>query len=453
MSKMCKRISMRQKAREFAAVILRDGQGRILWVKRSNQDEDDAGQWSLPAGEKEEGEDPPSTARRELEEETGIVAGALTYSHTLDRGHWSVTFFICDEVYDGEITLSDEFSEYGFFFIEDTPENTVFDALYGVLISCKSEVNFRPSQLVEKVFTSIFYTYLVAGLHEYGELKTINYLNYITLSTPNRKFKSVIPFLLAGCPSEERHRFLLGDLFFSYFTLHDDLSDALTQRYGIPTVASKFGAHRAVSALTLMPFDLDAATKISGINDISSPGLVHQICQQQYNRFHKRYHEFGDYLADSYERTRFLEDIWTSILAGSSCEREANFVQEWYRTFAQIGQVTNDLMDMGFQRSGVLSSKPLGVDKLRGIYSSETILGERGLTELRRVEYLESFLQDASLALTDAIQALGGYSGTVLKLWTSAQFQKWEFDESREGSIDFVFEALRQIYPALAGIK
>ena len=46
--------------------------GGPLWAKK------DAGAWSIPKGEIEEGEDPLQAARREFEEETGLpVAGAF----------------------------------------------------------------------------------------------------------------------------------------------------------------------------------------------------------------------------------------------------------------------------------------------------------------------------------------------------------------------------------------
>lgn len=55
-----------------AGVIVTDHDGRILLLHRS-----DNGLWCLPGGMMEPGEAAEATARRELQEETGLVAGPL----------------------------------------------------------------------------------------------------------------------------------------------------------------------------------------------------------------------------------------------------------------------------------------------------------------------------------------------------------------------------------------
>ena len=51
--------------------------GGPFWAKK------DAGAWSIPKGEFEEGEDPLAAARREFHEETGFVAQEIFWSLAL----------------------------------------------------------------------------------------------------------------------------------------------------------------------------------------------------------------------------------------------------------------------------------------------------------------------------------------------------------------------------------
>ncbi len=68
-----------------------DGAGRLL-LSRMRAGYPDAGQWTLPGGGLEWGEDPASGALRELEEETGLRADSVdavvaVYSHVYPRGN------------------------------------------------------------------------------------------------------------------------------------------------------------------------------------------------------------------------------------------------------------------------------------------------------------------------------------------------------------------------------
>lgn len=56
--------------------VIRDGQGRILVLRRSQTDDRRPGTWDLPGGLAEYGEDPTVAVMRETLEETGIVLQA-----------------------------------------------------------------------------------------------------------------------------------------------------------------------------------------------------------------------------------------------------------------------------------------------------------------------------------------------------------------------------------------
>jgi 8-oxo-dGTP pyrophosphatase MutT (NUDIX family) len=57
----------------IALVLLADPEGRVLLQRRDPDARAEPGQWSLPGGHLEDGEDPEQAARRELAEETGLA--------------------------------------------------------------------------------------------------------------------------------------------------------------------------------------------------------------------------------------------------------------------------------------------------------------------------------------------------------------------------------------------
>lgn len=64
--------------RQIAGVILVNDEGLILLQLRDEHAPVAANKWSLVGGHMEPGEEPEAAARRELEEETALVAGELT---------------------------------------------------------------------------------------------------------------------------------------------------------------------------------------------------------------------------------------------------------------------------------------------------------------------------------------------------------------------------------------
>lgn len=95
------------------AAIVRDGQNRVLFIRRA-----DNGQWGLPAGGIDPGETPAEAVVREVHEETGLevrvarvagVFGGKGFRMQYENGDWAeytVVVFDC-EVVGGELAPVD----------------------------------------------------------------------------------------------------------------------------------------------------------------------------------------------------------------------------------------------------------------------------------------------------------------------------------------------------------
>ncbi len=108
-----------------AGAVVRDDQGRILLLKRS-----DNGQWSLPAGMIEPGEQPAEAILREIAEETGVVAEierlAGVASHATeypngDKCQYLAVWFRCRAVGGEARPDGDESLEVGWFAPDELP--------------------------------------------------------------------------------------------------------------------------------------------------------------------------------------------------------------------------------------------------------------------------------------------------------------------------------------------
>jgi 8-oxo-dGTP pyrophosphatase MutT (NUDIX family) len=115
------------------AALVRDGEGRILLQRRS-----DDGRWNLPAGAVDPGESPADAVVREVREETGLavrpvrVAGVFGggdgFRHRYpngDEAEFTVVVFEC-EAFGGALGGDDdETAELGWFHLGDRPALTI----------------------------------------------------------------------------------------------------------------------------------------------------------------------------------------------------------------------------------------------------------------------------------------------------------------------------------------
>jgi 8-oxo-dGTP diphosphatase len=106
-------------------VIQRDG--KVLLYKRVKPPE--AGHWSIVGGKVDHMETAQIAAKREAEEETGLVVGDISFlclSEQIipaDGQHWLSLIYIADDI-EGEPSLTepDKLSDMGWFDMDDLPQ-------------------------------------------------------------------------------------------------------------------------------------------------------------------------------------------------------------------------------------------------------------------------------------------------------------------------------------------
>lgn len=108
---------------KVAVAVLIKNNDEVLFVQRKYDPQ--AGQWTLPSGFVDAGEDPKIAAARECLEETGLVIGDLdlldvVYSQEHPRGA-SILIIYQAQVQSGEVIPGDDASQAAYFHINALP--------------------------------------------------------------------------------------------------------------------------------------------------------------------------------------------------------------------------------------------------------------------------------------------------------------------------------------------
>ena len=122
----------------MASAIIRDSMGRVLLLKRSGKSRYGRGLWQFPEGRLEFGEEPIEAVSREVEEETqcrfkpqdnGVVA-VNSEIIEVEGDRYQLLRLVYAGSLEGEISVGDEHSEFGWFGVSDILEKK--DIMAGV---------------------------------------------------------------------------------------------------------------------------------------------------------------------------------------------------------------------------------------------------------------------------------------------------------------------------------
>ena len=117
--------------------IVRDGQGRILLLKRANSEYGE-GQWCLPGGKLDYGDTPENTVKKELQEETNLAAENIAFMFYQNSPPMQPGKMHCVNLYfrcgcKGDIRLNEESSEYVWVTTDDAASyKPVFGAIEAI---------------------------------------------------------------------------------------------------------------------------------------------------------------------------------------------------------------------------------------------------------------------------------------------------------------------------------
>ena len=111
-------------SRKVTKVIIINADDHILMLKRSDYVDKFAGEWDLPGGHIQVGEDFEVGMKREVKEETGLDVGECTFVDKIDN----LDFYWC-ECPDKPIKLSHEHTEFRFFPKKDLDPKGKFEKM------------------------------------------------------------------------------------------------------------------------------------------------------------------------------------------------------------------------------------------------------------------------------------------------------------------------------------
>lgn len=340
--------------RQFVGGILTNSVGEVLLVKRAKGDSQMGGLWSLPAGGVEEGETLTQALRREFKEETGIDIVVTTHLTTVNRFSWCVDIFlVTTHDYVLKENIDADIADLQFFPLNSLPEHLVLEAMLPLVqFASLTDKEMTPqayTNYVEGVFSSLFYSYLAPNLTVFDNTRVFEPIRHAILTTPYRKFKSALLYLMSNCADEAKIYALIPEVTFAIWTVLDDISDVRKYRYNNPTALLKFSPAENANFLFLVLKSLEAFL-CREFSDEYSTLVVNSLVTcgeaQIERRANANLTSLEHYLIQSAQRSLFLRRTWTEALRLLGKEAEAVILEEVHSMTSKAGQIINDLMDL-----------------------------------------------------------------------------------------------------------
>lgn len=325
---------------------------RILLVKRSANDPYMWNLWALPGGGIEVNESPKKALLREFKEETNLDVNILQQLFVYRRASTEVIIFQVSAI-SGYLKSNDgDIEQLCFFDFNKLPEKIAIDSLLYILNYqiVQSNINEHISTIIDKVFASIFYSYLSSQFQSYDFDDEATIYKYIIESTPYRKFKSVVPFLLSKCNPERIYLFIIPELCYAVWTLLDDCHDEKFYRYGVETALKKLGIK--MSAIALFKANHNIKNLLSDKISNSNINKINSSLIQSATILYQRNSNSIDlniekYLKQSKDRTKFLRTSWKVILEESGYNvKKIKLIYNFQKQSSEIGQLINDYFDI-----------------------------------------------------------------------------------------------------------
>jgi len=336
--------------RQLAAGIVAK-EGRVLLVRAETGTSALNEMWSLPTGEIRGHESREQALLRAVAEKTGLDV-QVSRSLLVHDGPESTIALFEASPQDSPCVHASLSLGSRFFAFDELPQQVLLESMLCIakyqLITLS--VGATPFSLIDRIFTSVFYSHLAPHLKRFSLTHDIDIYNYIVLTTPHRKFKSVVPFLISKCDAVKSHLFLIPELCFAVWTHLDDCHDETLQRYGQESALSHFGKRASLIALFRSLHDMTdllhrelspsrVAIIVSALND--SAAALQQRDQNHLDT------GLETYLDQSAARTEFLRAAWVAVLEETDYDAaKRDMLYDIQRRSSQIGQLINDYFDL-----------------------------------------------------------------------------------------------------------